>query len=290
MKKITPLDIDDIQIMQNLCNKTSTASSPYLSQEYLVMKLQYEKYIRNSGIPWLCPKKNISNLLASKLEYHYEKSSPKALFDFIPKIRNELSPRACPMCGSLGVSSVDHYLPRTDYPEWAIFSKNLVPACNCNSKRSNNVCGIQPNERVFHPYYDDALLNRLISCHFSGELEAPTIKVTGLDVANVSIDMTEYHLNEVVRKTNIENWLEDTWEQLRLYPSSIIVNIDDDQLITIDELIIKLNKLLGKHDRQHGTPNNWYSIFFHGLIHNVEVLEWIVLQQNGIVNGAIVPV
>ncbi|MBH9742077.1 hypothetical protein CJ419_20630 [Vibrio navarrensis] len=33
---------------------------------------------------------------------------------------------------------MDHFLPQADYPEWIIYSRNLVPACDCNSKRRND--------------------------------------------------------------------------------------------------------------------------------------------------------
>ncbi|MBE8233180.1 MAG: hypothetical protein HAW67_05535 [Endozoicomonadaceae bacterium] len=287
MKKITPLDIDDIQLMQDLCNKTSTASSPYLAQEYFVMKDQYETYVNNNGLPWLCPPREIGITLANKLKYHYEKMSPKVELSYIKKIRKELSPRTCPMCGSLGVSTVDHYLPKANYPEWTIFSKNLVPACDCNVQRSTRVCGVSPHERVFHPYYDEALQNRLISCRLTGNLEAPDFSISALMVVGVSNDMTEFHLDEIVRKTNIVNWLKETWEELRLFPSAILVNIDHDEVISKAILIQQITKLLGKYDTQHRTPNNWYSIFMHGVLNDVTVLEWIVNQQNGIIDGTI---
>jgi hypothetical protein len=289
VKKLIPLDIDDIQVMQDLSNKKSTASSPHLAQEYIVMKGQYETYTNNSGLPWSCPPVGISSILSKKLKYHYEKMSPKADLNYIKKIRKELSPRTCPMCGSLGVSTVDHYLPKAIYPEWTIFSMNLVPACDCNVQRSTKVCGIAPYERVFHPYYDNALQNRLMSCQLAGSLEAPNFSINSIAVAGVSVVMTEFHLDEVVRKTNVVNWLKDTWDELRLYPSAIIVNIDNDQVISKALLIQQITKLLSNYDRQHKTPNNWYSIFMHGVLNNAAAIDWIVNQQNGIIDGTISP-
>lgn len=288
MKKLTPYVIDDLQILKDLSKKNSCASSPYLAHEFLIMKQQYETFNRNNGIPWLCSSAGIQDILAEKLEYHYEKQSPKVTFEFIKKIRKELSPKTCPMCGSMGVSTVDHYLPRADFPEWTIFSKNLVPACDCNSRRSTTVCGSQPNERVLHPYFDDALENRLMSCHIWGDFQSPNFDIIALAAPNVHPDMVEFHLNEIVRKSNIINWLKDTWDGMRAVPSDVIENMEDDETVTSAQLIVKLNKLLGKYDRRYKTKNNWSSVFIHGILQNQNAIDWIVNQQNGIINGTIV--
>jgi len=50
---------------------------------------------------------------------------------------------------------------KTDFPAFAIFGRNLVPACKCNSKRSTLLIGPNPGERILHPYYDDVLGERL---------------------------------------------------------------------------------------------------------------------------------
>lgn len=69
----------------------------------------------------------------------------------------------CPMCGSLHSGTLDHIFPQSDYPEFAVFSRNLVPACKCNSKRQNDLLGDGQGERILHPYYDVCLGERLLS-------------------------------------------------------------------------------------------------------------------------------
>ena len=59
----------------------------------------------------------------------------------------------CLYCGIDRASHLDHYLEKTDYPEFAIFFRNLVPSCGiCNTARGphavNNV------RQMLHPYED----------------------------------------------------------------------------------------------------------------------------------------
>ncbi|MGA5310454.1 HNH endonuclease [Micromonospora taraxaci] len=61
----------------------------------------------------------------------------------------------CPLCGKGEVSELDHYLPKSLYPEFSMLSWNLVPACErCNDIKSN-VVGVTVDEgRFFHVFYD----------------------------------------------------------------------------------------------------------------------------------------
>jgi hypothetical protein len=61
----------------------------------------------------------------------------------------------CPLCGKRTVSTLDHYLPKTQYPTYAITPFNLVAACSdCNKAKSDKVITSREEETI-HPYYDD---------------------------------------------------------------------------------------------------------------------------------------
>lgn len=61
----------------------------------------------------------------------------------------------CPLCGQRRVSTLDHYLPKTLYPTYAITSYNLVPSCyECNKAKATVSADTRVNETI-HPYYDD---------------------------------------------------------------------------------------------------------------------------------------
>ena len=66
-----------------------------------------------------------------------------------------LSKGICPICDLGQVSNLDHYLPKSKYPIYAVTPYNLVPICrDCNSiKGDKSITKIE--ETVFHPYYDN---------------------------------------------------------------------------------------------------------------------------------------
>ena len=54
------------------------------------------------------------------------------------KIKSIPKYNKCPFCGVGRVSTLDHYLPKTKYPTYAVTPVNLVACCaECNKKRKN---------------------------------------------------------------------------------------------------------------------------------------------------------
>jgi hypothetical protein len=61
----------------------------------------------------------------------------------------------CPLCGIGEPDTLDHYLPKDEFPEFSIFSKNLIPVCGpCNSNYKG-LKWLDKGKRIFiHTYYD----------------------------------------------------------------------------------------------------------------------------------------
>ena len=61
----------------------------------------------------------------------------------------------CPLCGQRTVSTLDHYLAKSQHPALTVTPVNLVPACrDCNTEKLAH----QPScaeQQTLHPYYDN---------------------------------------------------------------------------------------------------------------------------------------
>lgn len=63
--------------------------------------------------------------------------------------------KRCPLCAHRDVASLDHYLPKENYPEFAVLPVNLVPCCSgCNAEKRAFIPNAEA-EQLFHPYFDD---------------------------------------------------------------------------------------------------------------------------------------
>lgn len=61
----------------------------------------------------------------------------------------------CPLCSVRGVDTLDHYLPKSKYPVFAVTPVNLIPACTpCNKGKSIDFPRTS-EEQTLHPYYDN---------------------------------------------------------------------------------------------------------------------------------------
>jgi hypothetical protein len=66
-----------------------------------------------------------------------------------------LATSSCPYCDVGLVGSLDHYLPKTHYPDFSLTPMNLIPSCtDCNGKKKALAAPTQCDQ-VFHPYFDD---------------------------------------------------------------------------------------------------------------------------------------
>ena len=72
------------------------------------------------------------------------------------ELLKRISVARCPFCGISESSTLDHYLPKEQYPEFSVFPKNLVPSCAvCNTRKRDRILDEGTNVRMFlHPCYD----------------------------------------------------------------------------------------------------------------------------------------
>ena len=61
----------------------------------------------------------------------------------------------CPFCSQRIVKTLDHYLPKSEYPIYAVTPINLIPSCSdCNKDKLVDYPN-SPEEETLHPYFDN---------------------------------------------------------------------------------------------------------------------------------------
>jgi hypothetical protein len=139
---------------------------------------------------------------------HY--NNPKGFSSFIDKFRGDNRSGFCYMCGALSAGTLDHLLPKDEYPEFSFFSKNLIPSCDCNQKKKENISsGLNPHfyeECDEELYYLDISLNGVINNQISYDFEIKVKKI----FSNNFNELIEYHLNNHILKfSDIENYMKN---------------------------------------------------------------------------------
>lgn len=74
---------------------------------------------------------------------------------FYDKIIISTPNNTCPYCGVRTVKTIDHFLPKTEYPSYSITPVNLVPSCrDCNTGKMVSY-PTSSADQTFHPYFDN---------------------------------------------------------------------------------------------------------------------------------------
>ena len=137
----------------------------------------------------------------------------------------------CPICQVTPVNSLDHYIPKTKYPLYAVHPRNLIPCCTtCNGHKSEKV--VEEGKRVYwnafldsveqrYLYCDITIENGIPACNFStkkGDLSDELYKVIkttfdDLHVADTMRDGVSCFVTEL-RDTIVENLIKKNFESL----------------------------------------------------------------------------
>ncbi|TBY82344.1 hypothetical protein [Rhizobium leguminosarum] len=272
MRKLPLPTFDDASAIEALASKRGLMSYPHIKPHVEAIKAGYTQYHAASGDADAVMNVPIPEPQATFLRKHY-KSPPKAIDEIKSMLSRHLA-RPCSMCGSSHAYELDHVFPKDDYPAFAVYTRNLVPACDCNRKKGATLRGNAAGARILHPYYDNCLSERLYSAKINDP--GPTIKADieiVIDHTHPNYAAVEFHLISVIKKTGVLNWMTDQWVLLLRHPQAIIGTFNFIPQ-TEQSIIDALSTQLGLCDLAKGSPNNWESMFVMGLLDPI-VTAWL---------------
>ena len=275
MNKVQLPPYDDSAAFVSLSNNALLGSYPQLQPLVGMVQAVYAQYLAVNGEPTLVLNLSISAASATFVKKHYAK--PPADLLHITEMRESTEHLACPMCGSMHSGTLDHYLPKNGFPIFSVFTKNLVPACKCNSKRKETLLGANPGERVLHPYFDNCMGDRLVSARFEDLGEVPKVSLV-LMVSNVHPHhpAISFHVRSILERSAVVKYLADRWSSLFRKPS-LVVRAFAENIATQAEIQALLEEERAALDDLHKGKNNWNSIFVSGLLDPI-VLAWLAAR------------
>lgn len=273
MNRLDPPDyFDDAAALDALSLNTRLKCYPHFAAQIPAIRAGYVQYVAASGNAHGVVNVALPDPIQTQLKALY--ASPSRELPHIDRIREESDANCCPMCGSFHSGTLDHLLPQTEYPVFAIFGRNLVPACKCNSMRTNKLTGATLGERILHPYFDDILRERLFVAHFQDFGLAPRITLRpSLDPSSPQAAAVSFHITNVVERTSILRHLRTSWNNLLRRPSLTAAELRKAP-VSREELEYILIAELDRQDDTYGSRNNWRSAFLAGLLDD-PMLDWL---------------
>lgn len=258
MKKVN-LNVDDQSILQNLYKSTSKLVIDFKSREDNFLKIRYTQYLAyaNNHKLYVLPKTlNMHKIRKETFKNLY--SSKLVALDYIDKYRTETNYKTCSLCGSPAAGTLDHFLPQDTYSEFSIFSKNLIPACKCNSSKNKNI------NMMYHPQFFDLLNKHLYVIKFKIFENAinfqsiePTIK-SNHEYFNIVNSHLINHILKCVKGFN--NEMRTRLQSLYDTPKTYIFALDSVTITSKNQLKKIIIDQLNRENQKFKTPNSWDSL------------------------------
>lgn len=197
----------------------------------------------------------------------YESEAKTAKLDWISKVRSSHSFNFCPVCGGPGARTVEHHLPKTHFPEFSVFSWNLIPCCAaCNSKRGDSN---KPGARwTLHPYFDHGVLGRpLVYIEIVKPWLAPMFKMRVCEELPLEIrDVVGHHLKKSLDLDIFGSWIRGQWGDLLTLKAPHYASSADFRLAL-------RNELQGESIR---SINSWNAALVRGILRTDGLCAWMI--------------
>lgn len=134
-----------------------------------------ETYIAQCGNPEFVPKWPAIHIYRTR--FHTLYNSPQEHHSQYPVLKGlrDRKFQFCPSCGEEGSpSTIDHYLPKEDYPHFSVTPVNLTPMCDaCQSAKGQETLDENGRRIFLHPYFDEFLTSQVVRLTIGRPFNAP---------------------------------------------------------------------------------------------------------------------
>lgn len=174
----------------------------------------------------------------------------------------------CPSCGEPGSpNTLDHYLPKGNYPHFCVTPFNLFPMCDACQTNKKDKTGDAADPRFFlHPYFDVFVVNRVLELSINPPFDTPTFDlrvVAGLPGAQTRL--VARHARELKIVPRYGHFFRNEYRRLlRLVHS-----------LRAAELDVEANLKSFQHAAEVPTKNGWQYVFYSAVLANAPLLAYL---------------
>ncbi|WP_094108537.1 HNH endonuclease [Lonsdalea iberica] len=227
----------------------------------------YENMINSYDVK--LPDSSLLEYSKSLIEY-YEKA-PSKLNKLLLKRRNEHELSYCPYCGNpMTPDTLDHFIPKGNWPEFSIFPNNLVPQCRgCAPVKGEHYFCDENNSAIFvHPIYFDFLENfrfsLLVSLNAEGNDISISVKLRRVkNTQECDQNRVILHVEKLKIKSRIINYCLKDFRQWKRRLS----NVNFDVRTALEQRLIEIP--------QSDIGKDWQSAFYYALLQNQSVINYM---------------
>lgn len=179
----------------------------------------------------------------------------------------------CPSCGEEGTpNTLDHYLPKAKYPQFAVTPVNLSPMCDiCQGQKGNETVDDEGRRLYLHPYFDDFIAEQVLRLTIGRPLNAPENFSLDPD-CNLPEDikaLVARHIDGLDLEKRYGPYFRDQYIRLL----RLAQNARDK-----DQDFRALLPLFKEHHLDRG-PNAWIHLFYVAVIDDAELVDYLTDEE-----------
>jgi 5-methylcytosine-specific restriction endonuclease McrA len=270
--RIISSNYDDLLTLAESSEKISVRKikrlSPFIKNAYS----EYDKIISRYHLE---PNQSRFKKQKKVIEGYFSPNPPTEIAKELYKMRRRKL-RQCPFCGRPGKPRIlDHFIPKSDWPEFSLLRNNLVNQCNeCSSKKWRHYyCEINQVAKFIHPYYSHLLTHVNFNFDFDttncSDIVGASIDLKILISRNVrgrSRQRIIRHLKELDVKGYALEYAKDKYDDI----------LDDVSLEVIDMVSKLEDDIKLSYEKSH---NHWDGCIFEAMLKNTDIMAFLVQHQ-----------
>lgn len=242
-------------------DKTTIIRFSYINNFIDTQSNQYEQNANSKNLYTFVPHINVSaTILKDDMVTLYDNNMVKnkegrKIYD---KLMLLAPLNRCPFCGIGTVTTLDHYLPKTEFPTFSVLPYNLVASCkDCNTGKLASYATTE-NTQTIHPYYDDFTSEQWLYARVLQPLKI---------VFYVNPPMTWSQVNKDRVQSHFDNYKLDT--RFSVEASNVLADLRTEFMmfnLTSLDIKLELQKKASVYYSSH--KNSWQTALYQALSQN----------------------
>lgn len=262
--------IDDIQLVNQVVDQRQRGRNRgYFEGIRASWKQRVQHYIEARGNPEvLTPWARAVSFKTRFLSLYSSPQADSVQKPVLEKLR-ERTLQMCPACGEDGTpNTLDHYLPKTEFPDFAVTAVNLFPMCDtCQGWKLEKVLS-QDGERLFlHPYFDEFLDQQVLQLSIGEPYHAPASMELrpSVNLSPALQALITRHIENLGISTRYYHFFREQYTHLL----GSAADIREEELNMRQQLTLFRNKARRK------SINSWGHIFYESVLANDPLLLYL---------------
>ncbi|EDZ59145.1 HNH endonuclease [Bacillus cereus group sp. MYBK77-1] len=280
MRNLIPVEEDPIEVYGSIANNCIGDKKQKLLEIQREIEQHYGRYSANKYKLEFLNQQEYREPYKTYLLSCYGQNVNLSKLKKRIKENQELALRAkCIYCGINSPGTFDHYLPKEDYPEFAVLSMNLIPCCEkCNSKKGKR-WKTGADLRIFLNLYYDIIPDEqflFASLAYHDQSHVPTVdfylQLADSIGTNLSSMITSHyeHLNLLNR---FEDHANDELSNIYIQTIEAI-----QEGVSVEIQKATLQRTYNANVRRLGR-NHWQSVLYETVIHSESFFKSCVHKQ-----------